>query len=154
MSDSKLKGDPLIILLVEDNPAHAELVMRALESNRVENQIHHVVDGEQALDYLHHRGEFAQPGASPRPQLVLLDLRLPKIDGLEVLKHIKTTDELRSIPTVVLTTSEAEMDITKAYDGYANSYLVKPIDFDKFKSLMADLGFYWLAWNTKAYGDR
>jgi CheY-like chemotaxis protein len=154
MSDRKLNGDPLIILLVEDNPAHAELVMRALESNRVDNQIHHVIDGEQALDYLHHRGDFAQPGTSPRPQLVLLDLRLPKIDGLEVLKHIKTTEELRSIPTVVLTTSEAERDITKAYDGYANSYLVKPVDFDKFKSLMSDLGFYWLAWNTKAYGDR
>ena len=154
MSDRKLNGDPLIILLVEDNPAHAELVMRALESNRVDNQIHHVIDGEQALDYLHHRGDFAQPGTSPRPQLVLLDLRLPRIDGLEVLKHIKTTEELRSIPTVVLTTSEAERDITKAYDGYANSYLVKPVDFDKFKSLMSDLGFYWLAWNTKAYGDR
>jgi CheY-like chemotaxis protein len=154
MSDSKLNGNPLIILLVEDNPAHAELVMRALESNRVDNQIYHVIDGEQALDYLHHRGDFAQPGTSPRPQLVLLDLRLPRIDGLEVLKHIKTTEELRSIPTVVLTTSEAERDITKAYDGYANSYLVKPVDFDKFKSLMSDLGFYWLAWNTKAYGDR
>ncbi len=86
--------------------------------------------------------------------MILLDLRLPKIDGLEVLKHIKTSDEFRNIPTVVLTTSEAERDITMAYDGFANSYLVKPVDFDKFTSMMSDLGFYWLAWNTKAYGDK
>lgn len=147
-------GIPLKILLVEDNPAHAELIVRGLKSNRVDNRIFHVIDGEQALDFLHQRNEYSDPADSPKPDLILLDLRLPKIDGLEVLKHIKTTDGLRSIPTVILTTSEAERDITKAYDNFANSYLVKPVDFSKFTSMMADLGFYWLAWNTKAYGDK
>ena len=83
----------------------------------------------------------------PWPDMILLDLRLPRIDGLEVLKEIKTDKELRCIPVVVLTTSEAESDIARAYDYYANSYLVKPMDFDKFTQLMQDLGFYWLVWN-------
>ena len=146
-------GAPLVILLVEDNPAHAELVMRGLTTNRVNNRIYHVADGELALDYLNQRNEFSDPKSAPRPHLVLLDLRLPKIDGLTVLKFIKTSDELRAIPTIILTTSEAERDITMAYDSYANSYVVKPVDFDKFTSLMSDLGFYWLAWNAKPYED-
>lgn len=154
MQNNLPNGETLKMLLVEDNPAHAELVVRGFESNQVNVKIYHVIDGEQALDYLHNRKQFSDPEISPRPDLVLLDLRLPKIDGLEVLKHIKTTDDLRAIPTVVLTTSEAERDITKAYNNYANSYLVKPVDFDKFTSMMADLGLYWLAWNKKAYGQR
>jgi len=144
-----MKGKPLVILLVEDNPDHTELVMRSLEGHRVANNIFHVADGEKALDYLFRRGEFEDSKKSPSPDIILLDLRLPKIDGLEVLKEIKSNEALRRIPVVILTTSEAEKDLAAAYDYHANSYLVKPVDFDKFSNLMDDLGFYWLAWNHK-----
>jgi CheY-like chemotaxis protein len=146
-----MDGEPLVILLVEDNPDHAELIMRSLQDHRVANKIYHVPDGESALDYLFRRGNYADPKKSPRPHVILLDLRLPKIDGMEVLEDIKATDELKRIPVVVLTTSEAEGDVAKAYDNHANSYLVKPVDFDKFTKLMSDLGFYWLGWNRKPW---
>ena len=142
-----MNGEPLCILLVEDNPAHAELVIRNFEEHRVANQIHLVRDGEQALDYLFRRGKYADPQTSPRPHVVLLDLRLPKIDGLEVLSEIKSSAHLADLPVVILTTSSAEQDVARAYDCHANSYLVKPVDFEKFSDLMNDLGFYWLGWN-------
>lgn len=138
---------PLVILLVEDNPAHAELVKRSLEGHQVANRIIHISDGETALNYLFRREGFADPEKSPRPHVVLLDLRLPRIDGLEILKEIRTSTELEKLPVVVLTTSEAERDAAKAYEYHANSFLVKPLDFDKFVQLMDDLGFYWLKWN-------
>ncbi len=144
-----MNGEPLVILLVEDNPAHAELVMRTFQDHRVANKIYHVLDGEAALDYLFQRGDYANPENSPRPHVILLDLRLPRIDGLEVLKELKADKELRRIPVVILTTSEAETDLAKAYDCYVNSYLVKPVDFGKFTQLMEDLGFYWLCWNRR-----
>ncbi len=139
--------EPLIILLVEDNPAHAELVKRSLEGHPVPNRIIHISDGESALAYLFRRGEFADPEKSPRPHVVLLDLRLPRIDGLEILKEIRTSAEMEKLPVVVLTTSEAEMDAARAYEYHANSFVVKPLDFDRFAKLMDDLGFYWLKWN-------
>jgi CheY-like chemotaxis protein len=142
-----MNGEPLIILLVEDNPDHTELMMRGLQTHRVVNQIYHVSDGEAALDYLFRRGAYANPEKCPLPHMILLDLRLPKIDGLEVLKTIKATKRLRRIPVVIVTTSETERDIARAYDDHANSYLVKPVDFGKFTQLMEDLGFYWLGWN-------
>ena len=144
-----MQGKSLVILLVEDNPDHTELILRNFEDHRVANKIYHVSDGEQALNYLHRRDEFADTMISPRPDIILLDLRLPKIDGLEVLKEIKTHQDLQQIPVVVLTSSEAEKDLNAAYLNHANSYLVKPVDFDKFTELMDDLGFYWLAWNRK-----
>jgi CheY-like chemotaxis protein len=147
MDRKKPAGVPSVILLVEDNPDHTELMMRNLESERVANDVRHVADGQAALDYLFRRREYADPEQSPRPDVVLLDLRLPKIDGLQVLKEIKASEELRSIPVVVLTTSKAEHDLAKAYEHYVNSYVVKPLDFAKFSRLMNDLGFYWLAWN-------
>lgn len=146
-------GEPLIILLVEDNPDHAELIVRSFEEHRVANKIFHVLDGEAALDYLFHRGVYAAAQSSPRPHVILLDLRLPKIDGLEVLKEIKASPELLRIPVVVLTTSESEQDMTGAYNRHVNSYLVKPVDFVKFDKLMDDLGFYWLAWNREPLRD-
>jgi CheY-like chemotaxis protein len=139
--------EPFLILLVEDNAAHAELVKRGLEDHRVPNRIVHLCDGEAALHYLLRRGPFADPARSPRPHVVLLDLRLPRIDGLEVLRQIRTSPELEKLPVVVLTTSEAEQDVAQAYEFRANSYLVKPVDFDRFSRLIADLGFYWLKWN-------
>ena len=140
-------GEPLKVLFVEDEPAHARLVMRGLEDHRVLNAVYHVSDGQAALDFLFRRGEHADPEKSPRPHVILLDLRLPKIDGLEVLRQIKSSEQVRKIPTVILTTSDAETDVAKAYECRANSYLVKPVDFVKFSQLISDLGFYWLAYN-------
>lgn len=141
------QGEALIILFVEDDAAHAEITMRNFKKNRISNRIIHLSDGQQALDYLMRQGEYADPESSPRPHLILLDLRLPKVDGLEILSKIKADDCLRYIPKVVLTTSDAEVDITKAYDYNVNSYLVKPLDFDKFSNLIQTFGFYWVVWN-------
>ncbi|MBN1937381.1 MAG: response regulator [Anaerolineae bacterium] len=148
-----MRGDPLTILLVEDNPAHAEMVIRSFNDHRVANKICHVLDGESALDYLYRREQFAHPTASPRPHIILLDLRLPKISGLQVLQTIKNDPAQMSIPVVILTTSEAERDLAMAYEGHANSYLVKPIDFAKFSQLINDLGLYWLAWNRQPWDE-
>jgi len=144
-----MKGEPLTILLIEDNADHAELVLRGFRDHRVANTIFHVTDGEAALDYLYQRGDYSDPTTCPRPHVVLLDLRLPKVDGLEVLQKVKSDDSLKRIPVVILSTSEAERDVAMAYDFHANSYLVKPVDFVKFTQLMDDLGFYWLSWNTQ-----
>lgn len=149
-----LKGEPLLILLVEDNEDHAELIKRNLAQNRVANRIIWVPDGEKAFNYLFHEGEYRDEAKNPRPNLILLDLRLPKVDGLEVLKRIKLNNDLHRIPVVVLTSSSAESDIAKSYDFHANSYIVKPVDFLKFNQLMDDLGFYWLAWNQHPHMDK
>jgi len=135
-------------MLVEDNVDHAELVIRTLEEHRIANRVRHFLDGQSALDYLFQRGEFLNRTDNIRPHVILLDLRLPRVDGIDVLKAIKEDDNLKTIPVVVLTTSEAEKDVAKAYYNHANSYLVKPVGFDEFKRLMDDLGFYWLSWNT------
>jgi CheY-like chemotaxis protein len=142
-----MNGEPLTILLVEDNADHAELVRRNLADCRIANRLFHVEDGEAALDFLHGRGDYADPKRFPRPHLVLMDLRLPRIGGLEVLKEIKSHPQLHLIPVVVLTTSDAERDVALAYEHHANSYLTKPVDFGRFSELLKDLGFYWLAWN-------
>lgn len=144
-----MKGEPVLVMLVEDNPDHAELIMRTLADHRVTNKIIHFADGQTALDYLFRRGVHANPRASPRPHVILLDLRLPKVDGLEVLRTIKESEELCVIPVVVLTTSEAERDVARAYNHHVNSYLVKPVGYGAFTDLMEDLGFYWLGWNTR-----
>ena len=142
-----MTAEPLLVMLVEDNVDHAELVIRTLEEHQIPNKVRHFLDGQSALDYLFQRGEYAAPVENPRPHMILLDLRLPRVDGIDVLKIIKEDDNLKSIPVVVLTTSEAEKDVTKAYYNHANSYLVKPVGFEEFKQLMDDLGFYWLNWN-------
>jgi CheY-like chemotaxis protein len=147
ISSIPVKGEPLLILLVEDNEDHAELIKRSLAQNRVANRIIWVEDGEKALHYLFREGEFTDPDENPRPSMILLDLRLPKIDGLDVLKRIKSDKVLQRIPVVILTSSAAETDIAKSYEAHANSYVVKPVDFLKFTQLMDDLGFYWLGWN-------
>ncbi|MEW7998344.1 MAG: response regulator [Candidatus Thiodiazotropha endolucinida] len=139
------------VLLVEDNDAHAELVMRNLEHHRVANVVHHVTDGEAALDYLFGRGAYIDQQSHKQVNLVLLDLRLPKFDGLEVLRQIKQSDELKRIPVVILTTSHAERDVANAYEHNANSYVTKPLDYEKFAELMDEIGYYWLAWNQNPW---
>ena len=144
-----MMGEPVLVMLVEDNIDHAELVLRTLKEHRIANKVRHFLDGQSALDYLYRRGEFYGLTETERPQVILLDLRLPRVDGMEVLKTIKEDADLKSIPVVVLTTSEAEKDVAKAYYNHANSYLVKPVGFEDFRKLMDDLGFYWLGWNTR-----
>jgi CheY-like chemotaxis protein len=144
----KMMGEPVLVMLVEDNADHAELVIRTLEDHPIANRIQHFTDGQTAIDYLLRQGSYSDPRSSPRPHIILLDLRLPRVDGLVVLHNIKENAELKSIPVIVLTTSEAEKDVERAYDNYANSYLVKPVGFEEFSKLMNDLGFYWLGWNT------
>lgn len=142
-----IKGKPINILLVEDDEAHAEIVRRNLADFRVANKITHIKDGQAALDYLFHKGAYKELKSNSMPDIILLDLRLPKMDGTEVLKRLKDDTRLKHIPAVVLTTSSAEADMVKAYDNGACSYIVKPVDFEKFTKLMDAFGFYWLAWN-------
>ena len=153
MTNKKIIGEPVTILLVEDNEDHAELVMQSFEDHRIANKIYHVSDGEKALDYLFRRGDYADQLKSPRPHVILLDLRLPKLDGLEVLKEIKISKELDKIPIVIFTTSNADVDVARAYEYRANSYLVKPINHEKFSQLLNVIGFYWLAWNYFPWDD-
>jgi CheY-like chemotaxis protein len=147
MTEGPNLGDPLAILLVEDNAAHAELVKRNLAQHRVAIVVHHVSDGAAALDYLFQRGDYSDLRPEDGVNLVLLDLRLPKVDGLEVLRQIKQSEQLKRIPVVILTTSEAEQDVASAYQYHANSYVTKPMDYKKFSKLMDELGYYWLVWN-------
>ena len=136
-----------LVMLVEDNPDHAELVVRSFDNHPIASQIVVLSDGEAALDYLLRRGKYADPSQSPRPHMILLDLRLPRIDGLEVLKAIKESTALRPIPVIILTTSDADNDVLQAYLHYANSYVVKPVGYDQLVKLMRDLGSFWLGWN-------
>ena len=143
---------PLKILLVEDNADHAALVERSLERADGSVQLVTVSDGEEAMSYLLRRRPWADPERSPRPHLILLDLRLPRLDGFAVLKAVKESPELRGIPVVVLTTSEADPDIAKAYALHVNSYIVKPADFQQFVTLIADVRRYWLERNRAGPG--
>lgn len=145
-----MEGELLRILLIEDNDDHAELVARCFEHHNISNKMYRISDGEAAIEFLQHTGSYTDIASNPLPHLILLDLRLPKIDGLNVLKYIKDDPDLKKIPVVILTSSDSQNDIQNSYSHYANSYLVKPIDFDKFKKMMDDIGIYWLSWNKNA----
>lgn len=135
------------ILLVEDNTSDAELTIRALHKKNIANNIIHLQDGAMALDFLFGTGSFANRNINNRPKIILLDLKMPKVDGIEVLRKIKAEELTRKIPVVVLTSSKENPDIEKAYSLGANSYIVKPVDFDGFSKAIAELGFYWLLLN-------
>ena len=135
------------ILLVEDNPRDAELTIRALKKRNIANTLHVVGDGAEALDYIFCRGEYAHREPSRPPKVILLDLKLPKVSGLEVLKAIKSKENTRVIPVVVLSSSREDPDIAAAYALGANSYVVKPVDFDVFMDAVSHLGLYWLLVN-------
>ena len=141
----ELKG--VEILLVEDSPADAELALRALRKQNLANKVHHVCDGAAALEFLFATGAYADRGVENTPKVVLLDLKLPKVDGLEVLRRIKTDARTKRIPVVVMTSSREEHDVIESYDLGVNSYIVKPIEFDKFVETVQTLGLYWLLLN-------
>ncbi len=135
------------ILLVEDNPDDELLTLRALKKKNIINKVSVARDGKEALDYLFAEGQYADRDPNEQPAVVLLDLKLPKIDGLEVLKQVRMREETKLLPVVVLTTSKEEQDIIKSYRLGANSYLRKPVDFDKFTHAVGQLGLYWLLLN-------
>jgi CheY-like chemotaxis protein len=138
------------ILLVEDNPDHAILIKRVLEDYNVSQKVHVVEDGEEALDFIYHRGKYSNGHNPPRPGLVLLDLKLPKMDGFKVLRQIKTDPDHKSIPVVILTTSSRDEEIAKGYAEGANSYVTKPVNFDEFTDKVRRIGLYWSSLNPIA----
>jgi len=137
------------ILLVEDNPNDLELALYALKRNNIANSIHVARDGTEALDFIFAQGEYVHRRLEDVPKLILLDLKLPKIDGLEVLKRIKSDPRTRIIPVVVLTSSTEERDIIESYQLGVNSYITKPVDFEQFTEVVRQLGFYWLLLNKR-----
>jgi CheY-like chemotaxis protein len=143
MSDSAVE-----ILLVEDNPQDRELTLRALAKHGVVNHTFSVADGVEALDFLFCSGGYSQRQPANRPALVLLDLKLPKLDGIEVLRTIKQDQRTRTIPVVVLTSSRENADVSECYRMGVNSYIVKPVDFDKFSDAVGQLGLYWMILNN------
>ena len=136
-----------IILLVEDNPDDVALTIRAFEKNKIKNRIIVAEDGVEALDYIFRRGKFENRELKELPTVVLLDLKLPKIDGFEVLKAIRENEFTKHLPVVILTSSKEEQDVIKGYKNGANSYIRKPVDFDKFFDAVQTLGLYWLILN-------
>ena len=136
-------GKPVTILYAEDDPEDRMLVIEALKENRLANDLRIVEDGEELMDYLHHSGKYAKMGGSPFPGIILLDLNMPKKDGREALKEIKTDPKLRRIPVVVLTTSKAEEDVIRTYDLGINSFIVKPVTFDSLVDIVKTVGKYW-----------
>jgi CheY-like chemotaxis protein len=134
---------PITILIADDDPEDRMLVEDAFVESRITNDLRFVEDGEQLMDYLHRRGRYADPASSPRPGVILLDLNMPKKDGREALKEIKSDPRLRQIPVVVLTTSRAEEDIFRSYDLGVNSFVTKPVTFAAMVELMKTLGKYW-----------
>jgi len=141
-----------VILLIEDNPDDAALTLRALKKNNIMNEVVIARDGVEALDYLHGNGEYADRDVFDLPQLILLDLKLPKLDGLEVLKRVREDERTALQPVVVLTTSVEEQDVISSYKLGANSYIRKPVDFDQFMEAVRQLGLYWLVMNVPPPG--
>jgi two-component system, response regulator len=135
------------ILLVEDNPDHAELTIRALKDGNMLNGIAWVKDGEEALDFLYRRGRYGNGAADGRPALILLDIKLPKVDGHEVLRQVKTDPQLRTIPVVMLTTSEREDEVARCYAAGANSFVAKPVRFSDFVEKVRSVQLYWVLTN-------
>jgi two-component system response regulator len=139
--------DAVEILLVEDSDEDAELTIRALRQRKLANELHRVKDGAEALDFIFAAGDYAARSAQPRPRVVLLDLKLPKVDGMEVLRRMKEDPETRRIPVVMLTSSKEDRDLEAAYRLGVNSYIVKPVEFDKFVAAVEQLGLYWAVLN-------
>jgi two-component system response regulator len=142
-----MNAEKLDILLVEDNQDDMDLALHALKQGKLANNIIVARDGEEALDFLFCRGAFAQRSFEHPPKLVLLDLKLPKVDGMEVLKQVKSDPRTRTIPIVIMTSSKEERDLAAGYNLGANSYIQKPVDFDQFRQTVKSIGLYWLVIN-------
>jgi len=142
MSMSPDRPDPIEVLLVEDDPGDVLLIREAFEDNKVANRLHVVADGVEALEFMRQTGAYAD---APRPDLVLLDLNLPRKDGREVLAEVKDDERLRTIPVVVLTTSQAEEDVLRSYDLHANAYVTKPVDFDRFIGVVRQIDQFFVS---------
>lgn len=135
------------VLLVEDNDDDANLTIRGLKKQNLANRLHRVADGEEALDFIFGKGKYDGRPVNNIPKVILLDLKMPKVDGLEVLRAVRSDDRTKHIPVVVMTSSKEEKDITESYNLGVNSYIVKPVDFQKFAESIKDIGFYWLILN-------
>ncbi len=131
------------LLLVEDNPDDVELTLLALQEDRIINRVKVVQDGVEALDFIFGTGQYEGRDTNRRPNLILLDLKLPKIDGIQVLEKLKSNEQTHKIPVVILTSSREESDVERCYDLGANSYIVKPVEFDQFRHVIKNLGYYW-----------
>jgi len=142
-------NDEVEILVVEDNQEDAELTIRALTKQRLANKIVHLMDGAEALDFIYGQGSYAGRDINQVPKVILIDLKMPKVSGLEVLKQIKSDPRIKMIPVVILTSSAEDPDIKEAYALGANSYIVKPVDFNVFFKTVADLGLYWMVVNKQ-----
>jgi DNA-binding response OmpR family regulator len=142
-----MKADRSVILLVEDSPADEELILIALNENRISNRVDVARDGQEALDYLFAAGEHADRDASDLPTVMLLDLHLPKVDGLEVLRRVRADERTKLLPVVILTSSDEQRDRAAGYNLGANSFVQKPVDFGQFSSAVKQLGLYWLVLN-------
>ncbi|MGQ0546478.1 MAG: response regulator [Betaproteobacteria bacterium] len=139
--------DPVELLLVEDDPADAEMTMRALRRNNLANRLHWVKDGEEALEYVRCTGRYSGRDPHRPPKLVLLDLKMPKVDGIEVLRQLKADPLTRTLPVVVMTSSNEERDVVESYRLGVNSYIVKPVEFEAFHETVAKIGLYWVLIN-------
>ncbi len=137
------------ILIVEDNQNDVEMAIRALKKNNLSNKIQVVEDGAEALDFIYKKGKYSERKCNKYPKIILLDLKLPKVDGLEVLREIKSNPQSKRIPVIVLTSSKEEKDMVESYQLGVNSYIVKPVDFNKFVDAVKNIGYYWLLLNQQ-----
>ena len=142
-----MENSEIEILLVEDSPNDAEMTIRALRKNNIANKVTHLKDGAEALDFIFGTGQFEGRNINNRPKVVLLDLKMPKVNGIEVLRKVKSDERTKTIPVVVLTSSQEDPDVRTCYELGVNSYIVKPVGFDNFHKAIADLGLYWLLLN-------
>src|SRR3981081_2766749 len=145
-----MNDDKIEILLVEDNIHDAEMTIRSLKKVNLANRLIHLKDGAEALDFIFARGNFANRQMENKPKVILLDIKMPKVDGIEVLRQIKSNESTKRIPVVIMTSSKEEQDIITSYNLGVNSYVVKPVDFENFANAVSELGFYWLITNQPA----
>ena len=142
-----MNGEPIVILLADDDDGHAELIRRSFEDSKIANTLLRVADGQEALEYIFVTGPFSGRDIKDKPKVIILDLKLPKIDGIEVLRRIKFDERTKMIPVVILTSSKEEKDAVESYRLGVNSYIIKPVEYEKFIKSVADLGLYWLLVN-------
>ena len=142
-----MEQDPVEILLIEDNPDEAQLTIRSLKNHHLANRLRHIDDGEEALEFIFSTGKYSDNTLPFNPKVILLDLKLPKVDGLEILRRLKSDDRTKMFPVVVLTSSNEERDIIESYKLGVNSYIVKPVNFESFSKAVLELGLYWMLLN-------